>query len=747
MEGAFEENLTQRNGETESLCESHLTSLCLYHLDEHEQCSKKSKSLQPTPLHENMLSKSLGDIISSLRSTDLLGDDYDHGSGKQNNSEQQTSIPIPSSKGRGSISVDLNADETNFHQRRGGLNPIDEAGDAATVLDKFRESRRRSEKSDGSGLSQSLEDLDEVGNSKGNFITRHLKKPGSLKGKENNHKSLIVVQDSTQESPSKVVECRVNEKGELIRTAEIHKTPNQRLGFNIKFGNGIDRDDGIFISRVALGSLVDSMNLMHTGDEILKINQVEVSGQSLEDVVSIMQKTHHLVIESRSALPLDTHIGIIGPQTSSSFDTRTGSSTDFPRTLFPKNLKEGGVQGNNVSCKELPCIARASADTYDASSSDSDELSQLDDKEMVSYQSDEMTELNDHRMDKIVKHSFTEKIPFHKSFTGKLTVQILTISGMTSEAVDNTRICYCTIEINDEFKAKTQQQNESAEIVLDDEFDIDVQLANVMTIKLYRHERILADKCLAISKIFLERIFQEGKQKKFTLISIKDRIETKLNVKFTKSQRYFKRRQSSRAAGIFGFNISHTLSTEMNTIPILVRKCVTEIEKRGLVREGIYRISGNARKKRELREQFEHNSHHVDLSDTTIDCHVITGVLKDYLRKLPKPLISDEMYKIIHQKQKEGGESNRTTECTLLSQMIQMAPHVNRATLLLLLEHFHKVIEQVHVNKMDSSNIAVCFGPVMMSPPIEEMKNFQKYVDALEFLINIWPKQSDDNMV
>ena len=45
----------------------------------------------------------------------------------------------------------------------------------------------------------------------------------------------------------------------------------------IKFGNGIDRDDGIFISRVTLGSLVDINNLLHTGDEILKVNKVSPS--------------------------------------------------------------------------------------------------------------------------------------------------------------------------------------------------------------------------------------------------------------------------------------------------------------------------------------------------------------------------------------------------------------------------------------------------------------------------------------
>ena len=125
---------------------------------------------------------------------------------------------------------------------------------------------------------------------------------------------------------------------------------------------------------------------------------------------------------------------------------------------------------------------------------------------------------------------------------------------------------------------------------------------------------------------------------------------------------------------------------------------------------------------------------------------VITGVLKDYLRKLPKPLISDEMFKTIHEKQKQG-DLDPGKERVVLSQLTKMAPYVNRASLIFILDHFQRVIEHVEVNKMTAKNIAVCFGPVMLSPPIEEMRDFDKYIDALEFLISIWPKPNNQNMI
>ena len=71
-----------------------------------------------------------------------------------------------------------------------------------------------------------------------------------------------------------IIEMYMDKKGDVIRKIEIHKVQGQSLGFFIRFGNGIERENGIFISRVTLGSFVDVNNLLHAGDEILTINKV-----------------------------------------------------------------------------------------------------------------------------------------------------------------------------------------------------------------------------------------------------------------------------------------------------------------------------------------------------------------------------------------------------------------------------------------------------------------------------------------
>jgi len=63
------------------------------------------------------------------------------------------------------------------------------------------------------------------------------------------------------------------------QTVEITKRPGQSLGFYIREGNGRDRTDGVFISRLAAGGVVEQNGLLRVGDEIVSVNTVPVSGR------------------------------------------------------------------------------------------------------------------------------------------------------------------------------------------------------------------------------------------------------------------------------------------------------------------------------------------------------------------------------------------------------------------------------------------------------------------------------------
>ena len=80
---------------------------------------------------------------------------------------------------------------------------------------------------------------------------------------------------------------------------EIVKRPGQTLGLYIREGNGLDRYDGVFISRIAIESAVFNSGCLGVGDEILAVNLIDVTHMSLDDVVIIMSIPRRLVLTIR----------------------------------------------------------------------------------------------------------------------------------------------------------------------------------------------------------------------------------------------------------------------------------------------------------------------------------------------------------------------------------------------------------------------------------------------------------------
>ena len=98
---------------------------------------------------------------------------------------------------------------------------------------------------------------------------------------------------------------------------------------------------------------------------------------------------------------------------------------------------------------------------------------------------------------------------------------------------------------------------------------------------------------------------------------------------------------------IFGVDLTTLVKATNSIRPIIVEKCVEEIEKRkgALESEGLYRVSGFNDAIEELRLALDRGDN-VDLSDVAKynDIHLICSLLKLYLRQLPIPLITFEVY-------------------------------------------------------------------------------------------------------
>ncbi|XP_046387031.1 rho GTPase-activating protein 100F [Ischnura elegans] len=202
-----------------------------------------------------------------------------------------------------------------------------------------------------------------------------------------------------------------------------------------------------------------------------------------------------------------------------------------------------------------------------------------------------------------------------------------------------------------------------------------------------------------------------------------------------------------RAGGVFGVDPETVVAREggPGSVPLLVRRCVEEVERRGLDIIGLYRLCGSATKKRALREAFERNPRSVDLSpDNVPDINVITGVLKDYLRELPEPLFTKCLYQMMVDALSVCLPDDPEGNAKLMFSILDCLPKVNRCTLIFLMDHLALVVSQSERNKMSPQNLAVCFGPVLMLQSGESGGDldFQQPIGVLKYLLEIWPAKS-----
>ncbi|XP_019108899.2 rac GTPase-activating protein 1 [Larimichthys crocea] len=150
-------------------------------------------------------------------------------------------------------------------------------------------------------------------------------------------------------------------------------------------------------------------------------------------------------------------------------------------------------------------------------------------------------------------------------------------------------------------------------------------------------------------------------------------------------------------------------------IPVLVTYCIKEIEHRGLHEVGLYRVSGHERLVKELKEKLIRGKTLPPLNKIE-DINVITGVLKDFFRKLPEPLLTFHLNKAFMEAAEIQDDGN---SLAMLYQTISELPQPNRDSLACLMIHLQKVSQCVDT-KMDVNNLARVFGPTLVGHAVPD---------------------------
>ncbi|XP_074462647.1 rho GTPase-activating protein 6 isoform X1 [Larus michahellis] len=164
-------------------------------------------------------------------------------------------------------------------------------------------------------------------------------------------------------------------------------------------------------------------------------------------------------------------------------------------------------------------------------------------------------------------------------------------------------------------------------------------------------------------------------------------------------------------------------------VPRLVDSCCQHLEKHGLQTVGIFRVGSSKKRVRQLREEFDRG---IDVVlDEEHSIHDVAALLKEFLRDMPDPLLTRELYTpFINTLLLEPDEQLST-----LQLLIYLLPPCNCDTLHRLLQFLSTVAghaedttdkdgQEVTGNKMTSLNLATIFGPNLLHKQKSTDKEF-----------------------
>ncbi|KAG2142874.1 Rho GTPase activation protein [Suillus bovinus] len=162
----------------------------------------------------------------------------------------------------------------------------------------------------------------------------------------------------------------------------------------------------------------------------------------------------------------------------------------------------------------------------------------------------------------------------------------------------------------------------------------------------------------------------------------------------------------------FGVDLAEQMARDNVELPAILEKCCTAIEKHGLQSQGIYRISGMARKVASLKERLDKDidSVNLDSEEWISDINNVTSVLKMWFRELPDPLLTSTLHQGFVEAAKIENDRLRHIR---LHERVNDLPDPNYATLKYFLGHLHKIAEYEADNSMSIQNLAIVFGQTL----------------------------------
>ncbi|KAJ0060229.1 hypothetical protein NL108_004079 [Boleophthalmus pectinirostris] len=159
----------------------------------------------------------------------------------------------------------------------------------------------------------------------------------------------------------------------------------------------------------------------------------------------------------------------------------------------------------------------------------------------------------------------------------------------------------------------------------------------------------------------------------------------------------------------FGTGLEEHLKRSSREIALPIEACVMMLLETGMKEEGLFRIAAGASKLKKLKAALDCSTS--QLEEFYSDPHAVAGALKSYLRELPEPLMTYQLYDDWIQASSVSDPDKRLQALWVVCDKL---PKNNKTNFRYLVKFLAKLAQDSEVNKMNASNIAIVLGPNLL---------------------------------
>ncbi|XP_075606135.1 uncharacterized protein LOC142601229 [Balearica regulorum gibbericeps] len=165
---------------------------------------------------------------------------------------------------------------------------------------------------------------------------------------------------------------------------------------------------------------------------------------------------------------------------------------------------------------------------------------------------------------------------------------------------------------------------------------------------------------------------------------------------------------------------------EEGTLPRPIQELLAVLQQEGPSTEGIFRCAASGTELQELREALDHGAE-VELGRQP--ALLLAVLLKDFLRSIPSKLLVNKLYEDWMAAMRRTSKEEKVAELKGVAEKLPAANVLLLKRLLSLLRH---IGHSAGTSRMSPSNLAVCMGPSLLSPPHEDLLPLEAMLEATQ---------------